>query len=59
VEKKEDEKIQESTEEDPLRRTVITTTRPLPPGKKKKILTTRDLPPDLPNYHNVKKEKNR
>lgn len=27
-------------------------------AKKKKILTTHDLPSDLPNYHGIKGEKN-
>jgi hypothetical protein len=36
-------------------RVIVTTNAPRPPRKKRGILTTRDLPTELPNYHNIKK----
>lgn len=31
-----------------IKERVVTTNSPRPPGRRRKVLTTRDLPPDLP-----------
>lgn len=45
----------EDVEEENSSQGIVTTETPRPPKKKSKILTTRDLPTELPNYHGIRK----
>lgn len=50
-------KEEKQVEKQPEKRQVFTTNEPIPPKKKSKMITTRDLPTYLENYHGRKEQK--